>query len=179
MPLSVVKVGRLAMKSFLFTSDLDPVSSAACGDVTDSQRRLLMDLRSREPGCAQNVRVHRANNFGCFAVIGPGLLRSAEAGVPGWATVPETSALFFPGTPPHPLCGPRSTLPARTGRRPYGQRDRRARALPSWGTPHDHGEGKLDHKMRKPHVLYRCSTLAGLLVLAMPVGCKAPGLLRC
>ena len=31
----------------------------------------------------------------------------------------------------------------------------------------------------KPHVLFRCSTAAGLLVLVMPVDGKAPGLLRC
>jgi hypothetical protein len=53
MPLSVVRVGRLAMKSFLCASDRDPVNSAACDDVTVSQRRLLMDLRLREPGYAE------------------------------------------------------------------------------------------------------------------------------
>jgi hypothetical protein len=79
------------MKSFLFTSDRDPVNSAARGDVTVSQRRLLMDLRSREPGFAQNVRLHRAINFACFAVIGPGLLQSAEAGSHCGNTAPRES----------------------------------------------------------------------------------------
>jgi hypothetical protein len=46
MPLSVVSMGLLAMKSFLFVSDRDPRNAAVCGGVAVSQRRLLMDLRS-------------------------------------------------------------------------------------------------------------------------------------
>jgi hypothetical protein len=38
MPLSVVRVGRLAMKSFLFTSNRDPGNTTPCGGVTVSQR---------------------------------------------------------------------------------------------------------------------------------------------
>jgi hypothetical protein len=87
MPLSVVRVGRLAMKSFLCASDRDSRNTAACGDVADSQRRLLIDQRSREPGCEQKCRGPPRDNFGGFAVIAPVLLQSAEAEVPCCITV--------------------------------------------------------------------------------------------
>src|SRR5712664_3573883 len=124
MPLSVVRVGRLAMKSFLFTSNRDPGNTTPCGGSlfrnvsvpTSTIDRLAF---ARSPGRGQKCMRSLRNDFGSIAVIVAALLGSREAG-----SYSAAAAQVTVWTPPdrRPAC-----RRPRTGRLAGGELDARQR----------------------------------------------------